>query len=63
MRGDLADPESSRAAFAGVHGVFSVQPSSGQAGAGLSHDEEVRNGTAVAEAAQHSGVATLSTVR
>ena len=59
VRGDLADPESLRAAFAGVHGVFSVQPSSGQAGAGLSHEDEVRYGTTVAEAAQHSGAAHL----
>ena len=56
VRGDLADPASLRAAFAGVHGVFSVQPSSGQVGAGLSHDDEVRYGTTVAEAAEHSGV-------
>ncbi|TLW90341.1 NmrA/HSCARG family protein [Saccharomonospora piscinae] len=59
VRGDLTEPESLRAAFTGVHGVFSVQPSSGQAGAGLSHDDEVRYGTAVAEAAQLSGVAHL----
>ncbi len=59
VRGDLADPESLRAAFAGVHGVFSVQPSSGQAGTGLSHQAEFRYGTAVAEAAQHSGVSHL----
>ncbi|MFI2362440.1 NmrA/HSCARG family protein [Promicromonospora sp. NPDC019610] len=56
VRGDLADRGSLRAAFAGVHGVFSVQPSSGQVGAGLSHDDEIRYGTAVAEAAEHSGV-------
>ncbi|MFI9486616.1 NmrA/HSCARG family protein [Promicromonospora sp. NPDC052451] len=55
VRGDLADPGSLRAAFAGVHGVFSVQPSSGQAGAGLSHDDEVRYGVAVADAAEDSG--------
>ncbi|MFD2793466.1 NmrA/HSCARG family protein [Promicromonospora vindobonensis] len=59
VRGDLADPQSLRAAFVGVHGVFSVQPSSGQAGTGLSDEDEVRYGTTVAEAAQHSGVAHL----
>jgi uncharacterized protein YbjT (DUF2867 family) len=56
VRGDLADPASLHAAFAGVHGVFSVQPSSGQVGAGLSHDDEIRYGTTVAEAAERSGV-------
>lgn len=55
VRGDLADPESLRAAFAGAHGVFSVQPSSGQAGAGVSDDDEIRYGVAVADAAEHSG--------
>jgi uncharacterized protein YbjT (DUF2867 family) len=57
--GDFADPHSLRAAFAGVHGIFSVQPSSGQPGTGLSHDDEVRYGTIVADAAQHSDVAHL----
>jgi uncharacterized protein YbjT (DUF2867 family) len=59
VRGDLADPRSLRAAFAGADGVFSVQPSSGQAGAGVSHEDEVRYGTSVASAAQHAGVAHL----
>lgn len=56
VRGDLADSASLHAAFAGVHGVFSVQPSSGQAGAGLSHDDELRYGIAAADAAERSGV-------
>ena len=33
VRGDLADIQSLQAAMAGVYGVFSVQPSSGQGGA------------------------------
>jgi uncharacterized protein YbjT (DUF2867 family) len=57
--GDLGDPQSLRAAFRGAHGVFSVQPSSGQAGAGLRDADEVRFGTSVADIAQQSGVSHL----
>lgn len=59
VRGDLGDPESLRSAFTGAHGVFSVQPSSGQAGTDLSDDDEIRYGSTVAEAAQRTGVAHL----
>lgn len=58
-RGDLGEPESLRAAFADAHGVFSVQPSSGQAGATVTDEDEVRFGTTVADIAERSGVAHL----
>lgn len=56
VRGDLADTASLRAAVAGAYGVFSVQPSSGQAGRGVSDADEVRFGKAVADAAEEAGV-------
>lgn len=57
FRGDLADPASIAAATAGVHGVFSVQPSSGQGDAyGITDAEEIRYGIAVADAALAAGV-------
>ncbi|WP_436850476.1 NmrA family NAD(P)-binding protein [Streptomyces griseoloalbus] len=56
---DLGDPESLRAAFSDAHGVFSVQPTSGQAGAGVTDEDEVRFGTTVAEIADRRGVAHL----
>ncbi|MFD5752196.1 NmrA/HSCARG family protein [Streptomyces sp. NPDC127033] len=59
VRGDLGDPESLRVAFSDAHGVFSVQPNSGQAGAGVTNEDEVRFGAAVAEAAERCGVAHL----
>ncbi|MEO3765869.1 NmrA/HSCARG family protein [Streptomyces sp. B8F3] len=59
VRGDLRDPESLRAAFSGAHGVFSVQPNSGQAGADVTDEDEVRFGVAVAEIAERCGVAHL----
>ncbi|WP_243982291.1 NmrA/HSCARG family protein [Streptomyces sp. NEAU-YJ-81] len=59
VRGDLGDPESLRAAFLDAHGVFSVQPSSGQAGAGVTDEDEVRFGTTVAEIAERCGVSHL----
>ncbi|WSS99312.1 NmrA family NAD(P)-binding protein [Streptomyces phaeochromogenes] len=49
VRGDLGDPESLRAAFSDAHGVFSVQPNSGQAGAEVTDEDEVRFGTTVAD--------------
>lgn len=59
VRGDLGDPESLRVAFSGAHGVFSVQPNSGQAGAQVTNEDEVRFGRAVADIAERSGVAHL----
>ncbi|MFC7331021.1 NmrA/HSCARG family protein [Marinactinospora rubrisoli] len=59
VRGDLGDPESLRAAFSGAHGVFSVQPNSGQAGAAVTDEDEVRFGTTVADIAECCGVAHL----
>ncbi|MFD7667179.1 NmrA/HSCARG family protein [Streptomyces sp. NPDC059788] len=59
VRGDLGDPDSLRAAFTGAHGVFSVQPNSGQSGADVTDEDEVRFGAAVAETAGHCGVAHL----
>ena len=56
VRGDLADTASVRAAVAGAYGVFSVQPSSGQSIYGVSDDDEVRFGKAVADAAEGAGV-------
>ncbi|SDN98350.1 Uncharacterized conserved protein YbjT, contains NAD(P)-binding and DUF2867 domains [Klenkia soli] len=57
--GDLDDAASLRSAMTGAHGVFSVQPSSGQAGSGVTDEDEVRFGLAVADAAQAAGVAHL----
>lgn len=57
--GDYADPASLRSAFDGVYGVFSVQPSSGQAGSGVTDEDEVAYGTSVADIAQSAGVAHL----
>ncbi|MEV0613266.1 NmrA/HSCARG family protein [Nonomuraea sp. NPDC050404] len=59
VRGDLGDPESLRAAFSDAHGVFSVQPNSGQAGADVTNEDEVRFGTTVADIAGRCGVAHL----
>jgi uncharacterized protein YbjT (DUF2867 family) len=57
VAGDLADPLSVRAAMKGVHGVFSIQPSSGQGAAyGITDEQEVRYGKAVAELALAEGV-------
>ena len=54
--GDLADPTSLRSAFTGAHGVFSVQPSSGQAGSEVTDDDEVAYGISVADTARAAGV-------
>ncbi|MFC4563447.1 NmrA family NAD(P)-binding protein [Nocardiopsis mangrovi] len=59
LRGDLGDPESLRAAFSGAHGVFSVQPNSGQAGSGVTDEDELRFGTTVADTAERCGVTHL----
>lgn len=57
VAGDLADPVSVRAAMKGVHGVFSVQPSSGQGAAyGITDEQEVRYGKTVADLAMDEGV-------
>ncbi|WP_052070506.1 NmrA/HSCARG family protein [Rhodococcoides fascians] len=54
--GDLGDPASLRSAFTGAHGVFSVQPSSGQAGSEVTDDDEVAYGISVADTARDAGV-------
>lgn len=55
--GDLADPASIEAAMSGVHGVFSVQPSSGQGPAyGVTDEQEVRYGVTIADLALTHGV-------
>ncbi len=57
VRGDLADTPSILAAMEGSYGVFSVQPSSGQGAVyGVSDEDEIRYGSAVADAAAASGV-------
>ncbi|WP_026793285.1 NmrA/HSCARG family protein [Pleomorphomonas oryzae] len=57
VRGDFADTASLRAAMAGAHGVFSVQPSSGQGPElGLTDEEELRYGTLIADLAVETGV-------
>jgi uncharacterized protein YbjT (DUF2867 family) len=57
VRGDLADMQSIQAAMAGVYGVFSVQPSSGQGTAyGVTDEDEIRYGKAVADIAVANGV-------
>jgi uncharacterized protein YbjT (DUF2867 family) len=56
-RGDLADAPSIQAAMAGVYGVFSVQPSSGQGAAyGVTDAEEIRYGQTVADLAVSNNV-------
>ncbi|WP_308816640.1 NmrA/HSCARG family protein [Pseudonocardia alni] len=57
--GDMGDSASLRSAFAGAHGVFSVQPSSGQAGSGVSDEQEVAFGVTVADVAAEVGVSHL----
>lgn len=55
--GDLADTGSIRHAMKGAYGVFSVQPSSGQGAAyGMSDEQEIRYGKAVADIAVETGV-------
>jgi uncharacterized protein YbjT (DUF2867 family) len=57
FKGDLSDRASIEAAMEGVHGVFSVQPSSGQGAAyGVSDEDEVRFGKSIADIALASGV-------
>jgi uncharacterized protein YbjT (DUF2867 family) len=56
VRGDLADIQSIQAAMVGVYGVFSVQPSSGQRASGVTDEDEVRYGSAVADIAVANGI-------
>ena len=57
VRGDLADRQSVEAAMVGAYGVFSVQPSSGQGTAyGVTDEDEIRYGTAIADIAVDRGV-------
>jgi uncharacterized protein YbjT (DUF2867 family) len=57
VRGAFADVDVIRAAMKGVHGVFSVQPSSGQGPElGLSDADEERFGVAIADLAVESGI-------
>lgn len=56
VRGDLSDTSSLRVAMAGVHGVFSVQPSSPDPRYGVSDEEEVRYGIRIADLAAGQGV-------
>lgn len=57
VHGNLADPDSVRAAMSGVYGVFSVQTSS--PGGQISDEDEVRYGITVADTAAESGVSHL----
>ncbi|MFC7555247.1 NmrA family NAD(P)-binding protein [Pseudoroseomonas wenyumeiae] len=62
VQGDLADLGSIRSAMRGAHGVFSVQPSSGQGALyGVSDEDEVRYGTTIADIASESSVHHLVT--
>ena len=54
VQGTFADADVIRAAMKGVHGVFSVQPSS--PGGTVSDEDEVRFGIAIADLAVESGV-------
>jgi uncharacterized protein YbjT (DUF2867 family) len=57
VRGDLTDLQSIQAAMTGAYGVFSVQPSSGQGAAyGVTDEDEILYGKAIAEIAIASGV-------
>ncbi|MBP2302095.1 NmrA/HSCARG family protein [Azospirillum picis] len=57
MQGGFADAALIRQAMEGVHGVFSVQPSSGQGPLlGLSDEEEERYGIGIADLAAEAGV-------
>ncbi|TXC72232.1 NmrA/HSCARG family protein [Sphingomonas ginsenosidivorax] len=57
VRGSFADTDAIRGAMNGVHGVFSVQPSSGQGPIlGLSDEDEERFGVSIADLAVETGV-------
>lgn len=57
--GDMKDLPTLGAAMAGVYGVFSMQPSSGQPGSGISDTDEVQLGIAVADVAVEQKVTHL----
>ncbi|WP_433734373.1 NmrA/HSCARG family protein [Nocardia sp. CA-129566] len=59
VRGDMGDRTTLDTAAAGVHGVFSVQPTAGYPGTppGFTVDDELRLGRNVADAAAAAGVA------
>lgn len=54
--GDMRDKRSIRDATKGAYGVFSVQPSSGQPEHGVTDEDEIRFGIAVADAAAEADV-------
>ncbi len=56
VQSDFNDPTSLRGAMSGAYGVFSVQPSSGQAAYGVTDEDEIRYGKAVIDAAAVCGV-------
>jgi len=57
LQGEFADIASMRKAAKGVHGIFSVQPSSGQGVEfGLSDEEEERYGISIADLAVENGI-------
>ncbi len=57
--GDLHKPSTLQSAMTGVYGVFSMQPSAGQPGSGISDADEVHLGVAVADAAADQKVSHL----
>lgn len=60
MPGDFSEEASIRSAMAGVYGVFSVQPSSGQGSTyGVSDEQEIRYGKLVADIAREYRVGHL----
>ncbi|WP_051516931.1 NmrA/HSCARG family protein [Herbaspirillum sp. RV1423] len=57
VKGDFSDLYSMKRAMAGVYGVFSIQPSSGQGSVyGVTDDDEVGYGIAIADLAVQAGV-------
>lgn len=57
VQGNFLDVASLKKAMVGVYGVFSVQPSSGQGPVyGISDEDEIRFGKAVADVAKEAGV-------
>ncbi|WP_144113267.1 NmrA/HSCARG family protein [Paraburkholderia sp. BCC1886] len=57
LQGDFSDSASIRKAMTGAHGVFSVQPSSGQGALyGISDEQEIRYGKTIADLAVETGV-------
>lgn len=59
-KGDFSDLRSIENAMSGAYGVFSIQPSSGQGAAyGMTDEQKVRYGKAVADIAAASGVGHL----